>query len=110
MTRLLDIGLDPFNFADALVAVLAQRLVRTLCPACKEAYQPDEASWTALQQAYGEDAFAALNVPGPAGMPPYTAPRAARCARGWATRAASRCTSCWWRVMTSGTPFNRAPG
>ena len=64
VTRLLDIGLDPFNFADALVAVLAQRLVRTLCPACKEAYQPDEAAWTALRQAYGEDAFAALNVPG----------------------------------------------
>lgn len=64
VTRLLDIGLDPFNFADALVAVLAQRLVRTLCPACKEAYQPDEAAWAALRQAYGEEAFAALNVPG----------------------------------------------
>ena len=71
VTRLLDMGLDPFNFADALVAVLAQRLVRTLCPACKEAHQPDEASWTALQQSYGADAFAALGTPGRAGVTLY---------------------------------------
>ena len=73
VTRLLDIGIDPFNFADALVAVLAQRLVRTLCPACKEAYQPDETAWSALRQAYGEDAFAALDLPGPAGATLYRA-------------------------------------
>ena len=73
VTRLLDIGLDPFNFADALVAVLAQRLVRTLCPGCKEAYQPDEAVWAVLRQAYGEDAFAALDLPGPAGATLYRA-------------------------------------
>jgi type II secretory ATPase GspE/PulE/Tfp pilus assembly ATPase PilB-like protein len=35
VTRLLDMGMDPFNFADSLLAVLAQRLVRRLCPACK---------------------------------------------------------------------------
>ena len=34
VTRLLDMGMDPFNFADALLAVLAQRLVRRLCPKC----------------------------------------------------------------------------
>ena len=34
VTRLLDMGLDPFNFADALLAVLAQRLVRRQCPKC----------------------------------------------------------------------------
>ena len=71
VTRLLDMGLDPFNFADALVAVLAQRLVRTLCPACKAAYEPDETAWTALRQAYGADAFAALDAPGPAGVTLY---------------------------------------
>ena len=73
VTRLLDIGIDPFNFADALVAVLAQRLVRTLCPACKEAYQPDETAWSALRQAYGEGAFAALDLPGPTGATLYRA-------------------------------------
>jgi type II secretory ATPase GspE/PulE/Tfp pilus assembly ATPase PilB-like protein len=37
--RLLDMGMDPFNFADALLGILAQRLARKLCD-CKEAYQP----------------------------------------------------------------------
>ena len=73
VTRLLDIGIDPFNFADALVAVLAQRLVRTLCPACKEAYQPDETAWSALRQAYGADAFVALDLPGPSDATLYRA-------------------------------------
>jgi type II secretory ATPase GspE/PulE/Tfp pilus assembly ATPase PilB-like protein len=35
ITRLLDMGMDPFNFADALLAVLAQRLVRRICSGCK---------------------------------------------------------------------------
>ena len=37
ITRLLDMGMDPFNFADSLLAVLAQRLVRRLCSHCREA-------------------------------------------------------------------------
>ena len=36
VTRLLDMGMDPFNFADALQGVLAQRLVRRLCPHCRQ--------------------------------------------------------------------------
>jgi len=40
VVRLLDLGMDPFNFADALLGVLAQRLVRKLCPDCKTAYTP----------------------------------------------------------------------
>ena len=36
VTRLLDMGMDPFNFADSLLAVLAQRLVRRLCSECRE--------------------------------------------------------------------------
>lgn len=39
--RMLDMGLDPFNFADALVGVLSQRLARRLCPDCKQPYTPD---------------------------------------------------------------------
>ena len=35
VTRLLDMGMDPFNFADALLAVLAQRLVRRICTKCR---------------------------------------------------------------------------
>lgn len=37
VTRLLDMGMDPFNFADALLVVLAQRLVRRLCSHCRTA-------------------------------------------------------------------------
>jgi len=36
VTRLLDMGLDPFNFGDSLLAVLAQRLVRRLCTECRK--------------------------------------------------------------------------
>ena len=38
--RLLDMGMDPFNFADALLGILAQRLAKRLCAKCKEAYTP----------------------------------------------------------------------
>ncbi|MEP6876368.1 MAG: ATPase, T2SS/T4P/T4SS family [Burkholderiales bacterium] len=38
ITRLLEIGLDPFNFSDSLLAILAQRLVRRLCLHCREAH------------------------------------------------------------------------
>jgi type II secretory ATPase GspE/PulE/Tfp pilus assembly ATPase PilB-like protein len=41
--RLLDMGMDPFNFADALLGILAQRLARRLCKECKEAYEPSAA-------------------------------------------------------------------
>ncbi len=37
VTRLLDMGLDPFNFADSLLAILAQRLVRRICAGCRVA-------------------------------------------------------------------------
>ena len=40
--RLLDMGMDPFNFSDALLGVLAQRLARRLCPSCREPYLADE--------------------------------------------------------------------
>jgi type II secretory ATPase GspE/PulE/Tfp pilus assembly ATPase PilB-like protein len=39
VTRLLDMGMDPFNFADSLLGVLAQRLVRRLCSKCVQATQ-----------------------------------------------------------------------
>jgi len=42
LTRLLDMGLEPFNVASALNAILAQRLVRKICPRCKIKYEPTE--------------------------------------------------------------------
>ncbi len=43
ITRLLDMGLEPFNVASALNLILAQRLVRRICPRCKRKYTPDVA-------------------------------------------------------------------
>jgi type II secretory ATPase GspE/PulE/Tfp pilus assembly ATPase PilB-like protein/CheY-like chemotaxis protein len=40
IVRLLDMGLDPYNFGDSLLGVVAQRLVKSLCSQCKEPYQP----------------------------------------------------------------------
>lgn len=42
ITRLIDMGLESFLIASTLSAVIAQRLVRMLCPECREAYTPDE--------------------------------------------------------------------
>jgi type II secretory ATPase GspE/PulE/Tfp pilus assembly ATPase PilB-like protein len=46
ITRLLDMGMDPFNFGDSLLAVLAQRLVRRLCTHCRTATPLSEAEQT----------------------------------------------------------------
>ncbi len=54
ITRMLDLGMDPFNFADALLAILAQRLAKTLCSECKVAYTPDEAELAGLAAEYCE--------------------------------------------------------
>ena len=43
VTRLLDMGMDPFNFADSLLAVLAQRLLRRLCPKCVQTREANDA-------------------------------------------------------------------
>ena len=53
ITRLLDMGMDPYNFADALLCILAQRLVRTLCKDCKKKYHPTEKEFADLVHAYG---------------------------------------------------------
>jgi type II secretory ATPase GspE/PulE/Tfp pilus assembly ATPase PilB-like protein len=59
ITRLLDMGMDPFNFADALLGVLAQRLAKRLC-SCKEAYTP---AGPELQQFISEYAEELRNTP-----------------------------------------------
>ncbi len=52
--RLLDMGMDPFNFADALLGILAQRLAKKLCD-CKEPYTPDAAEVRSFVTEYAED-------------------------------------------------------
>ncbi len=43
VTRLIDIGIEPYMVAPSLLCIIAQRLIRKLCPDCKEAYEPGEA-------------------------------------------------------------------
>ncbi len=54
-------GMDPFNFADAILGVLAQRLVRTLCKDCKEQYHPGKEEFDNIVRAYEGD-FDALGI------------------------------------------------
>ena len=53
--RLLDMGCDPFNFGDALLGILAQRLAKRLCGDCKEAYNPDAGELKAFITEYAEE-------------------------------------------------------
>jgi type II secretory ATPase GspE/PulE/Tfp pilus assembly ATPase PilB-like protein len=62
ITRLLDLGLDPVNFSDACVGILAQRLIRTLCKSCKEEYQASEDDVAFLKRQYGEEYFDELGT------------------------------------------------
>jgi type II secretory ATPase GspE/PulE/Tfp pilus assembly ATPase PilB-like protein len=58
VSRMLDMGLDPFNFADALLCVLAQRLARRLCAQCRVAAPCSADVARSLVQAYGAENFA----------------------------------------------------
>ena len=42
ISRLIDMGIEPYLLGDSLVGIIAQRLVRRLCPECKESYEADE--------------------------------------------------------------------
>ena len=64
VTRLLEIGLDPFSFSDSLICIMAQRLARRLCPECREIYRPDRQELGEIVAEYGEESFAATGLVG----------------------------------------------
>ncbi|MEO5364923.1 MAG: GspE/PulE family protein [Magnetococcus sp. WYHC-3] len=80
VTRLLDLGLNPLNFADALLGILAQRLVRTLCRECRLRYIPEAQEWERLRQLYGERWWGELDVD-MANTPLYRAVGCAKCGK-----------------------------
>jgi general secretion pathway protein E len=53
LTRLVDMGIEPFLVASSLEAVLAQRLVRLICPHCKESFEPEDAA--SLRKEFGKE-------------------------------------------------------
>ena len=63
ITRLMDMDIDPFNFADALLGIMAQRLVRTLCKECKDGYSPEKLEYDDLAETYGNEFWPELNAP-----------------------------------------------
>ncbi len=65
ITRLLDLGLDPVNFSDACVGIMAQRLIRTLCANCKEEYPASEVDRAFIERQYGSEFIDELNLPDP---------------------------------------------
>ena len=65
VTRLLDMGMDPFNFADALLGVLAQRLVRRLCTHCRAAREASPEEEDELVQDYLYALDRVPNAPAP---------------------------------------------
>lgn len=62
VTRLLDLGCDSFNFADAMLGVLAQRLCKRICTECKEIYYPTRKEYDELVQGYGAQEWSTLGI------------------------------------------------
>lgn len=62
VTRLLEMGLDPFSFSDSLLCILAQRLVRRLCRECKRVFRPDTGQLEEIINEYGAEQFAATGL------------------------------------------------
>lgn len=62
VTRLLEMGLDPFSFSDSLLCILAQRLVRRLCRECKRVFKPDVDQMEEIIAEYGAEQFAAAGL------------------------------------------------
>jgi type II secretory ATPase GspE/PulE/Tfp pilus assembly ATPase PilB-like protein len=77
VTRLLEMGLDPFSFSDSLLCILAQRLVRRLCDECKESFHPPETELEELIDEYGRGDFALTGL----GRSDLTMSRAVGCDR-----------------------------
>jgi type II secretory ATPase GspE/PulE/Tfp pilus assembly ATPase PilB-like protein len=62
VTRLLDMGMDPFSFSDAILCILAQRLARRICSECTESYKPELQELEEIIQEYGRESFAASGL------------------------------------------------
>ncbi|MFC4158898.1 type II secretion system ATPase GspE [Chitinimonas lacunae] len=63
VTRLVDMGIEPFLLASSLIGVLAQRLYRNLCPACRRPYWPDAAECEQLGMKQPSQLFHAMGCP-----------------------------------------------
>jgi type IV pilus assembly protein PilB len=79
LTRLTEMGIEPFVTAAAITAILAQRLLRRLCTNCREAYRPSAAQ-------LAEWGFPAAALQAPEGVTLYRKRGCARCSKGYKGR------------------------
>ncbi len=64
ITRILDMGIEPFIVASSVTAVVAQRLVRVICPKCRMAYEPPEYMAETLKRWFGTNTIRLLKGAG----------------------------------------------
>jgi type II secretory ATPase GspE/PulE/Tfp pilus assembly ATPase PilB-like protein len=89
VVRLVDMGCDPFNFSDAMLGILAQRLVKRICDGCKEPYQPTLEQFEEVVQAYGREEWETLGITYDGGFKLYRGRGCDKCAQsGYKGRAA----------------------
>ena len=62
VTRLLDMGCDAFNFADAMLGVIAKRLCKRICVRCQETYHPSREEYDELVRGYGAASWQMLGI------------------------------------------------
>ncbi len=63
VVRLIEMGMDPFNFANSLLGIIAQRLARRVCNDCRETYQPSVEELERLIHHYGKDYYQRHELP-----------------------------------------------
>ncbi len=63
ITRLVDMGIEPFLLASSLIGVLAQRLARNLCPECRQPYEPDHTEMEVLGLNQPQPIYKAVGCP-----------------------------------------------
>ena len=90
-TRLIDMGIEPFLVASSVEAVMAQRLVRTICPHCKVPQKVDHDYLVRI--GFPEHEIASTTFP---------QGRRMKNAANWGTRDARASMNCWWSARPSG--------
>ena len=62
ISRLIDLGIKPVNFADSLLGILSQSLVRRLCTKCKKSELITEEEYQSIRDQYGDECFPELHI------------------------------------------------
>ncbi|MBF0101287.1 MAG: Flp pilus assembly complex ATPase component TadA [Desulfobacterales bacterium] len=86
ITRLLDMGLNPLNFSDAFLCVLAQRLARRICKNCKQEFTPTKQQFDDVVELYGKQSFESTGISRPEDIKLYQPVGCEMCSNGYKGR------------------------